>query len=172
MVPTKKAKIEKGKDEKVSFYLNWKLFLWLEHKVLGSLQPKHLERQISSSISKINQQDDFWSPLSKLARTQGHGGEMCCTPLMNQGGAPFFTRRINLVKQRRRRHLFCLLPNAPTQLFSSREKVMNAKRSESATKSGSVLLAIVSINAIWICWHCFQYNTKKWNSANLLASRF
>lgn len=30
------AKIEKGKekDEKVSFYFNWKLFLWLEHKLL------------------------------------------------------------------------------------------------------------------------------------------
>lgn len=37
---------------------------------------------------------------------------MRCLPLVNRGATPFFTRRINLGKQRHGRHLFCLLPSA------------------------------------------------------------
>lgn len=87
-----------------------------------SFSPKQPEKQRNSSISKINQQDDFWSLLNRFALSQGHREEMCCIPLTTKGSTSFFTKRFNLVKQRSGRYLFCLLHTTPSQLFSSREK--------------------------------------------------
>lgn len=143
-----RLKREKKKMKRFHSTLTGNYFYDQNTNYLLILPPKHLERHIRSSISKINQQDDFRSLLSRLALSRGHGGEMCCIPLTDQGATSFFTRRINSVKQRRGRCWFCLLPYTPSQLYSPRGKVMNAERSESTTKLCSVLLAIVSINPI------------------------
>lgn len=55
----------KEKDEKMPSYFNQKLFFVIRTQINSfSISPKYLEKQVSSSISEINQQDDFRSLLS------------------------------------------------------------------------------------------------------------
>lgn len=134
----------KEKDEKMPSYFNQKLFFVIRTQINSfSISPKYLEKQVSSSISEINQQDDFRSLLSNLLSARDR--EWKYAVLHQQLREPPHSSQRRLIQQKtKKRDLFCLLHNTQSQLFSSREKIMDAE---------------FCINSqIWLCSssHCYH----------------